>query len=75
MKKIMDLYLISLITLNFLMAMTLICAPYTASVFIESLLDNPRNEPNTSNPAQNTNKELKTTELLNGVSSTIEKIQ
>ena len=75
MKKFVDIYLISLIALNFLMAMTLICAPYSATVLIESFLDNPRNESNATNETQNLNKEFKAIELLSGASSTIEKIQ
>lgn len=70
MKRVIDSYLILLISINMLMALTIVCAPESSMMAIENLLANPE-EITTENNLK-VSEEVKQIQILGQATGTIE---
>ena len=70
MKRVIDSYLILLISINMLMALTIVCAPESSMMAIENLLANPE-EITTENNLK-VSEEGKQIQILGQATGTIE---
>lgn len=70
MKKIFDFYLVLIICINIILALTVVCAPYSSMLAIEALLANPEelNSPANLSPPD----AIKQIQIVGNATGTIE---
>lgn len=70
MKKIFDFYLVLIISINMLLALTIVCAPYSSMLAIEAMLANSEeiNSPASINPSD----AIKQIQIVGNATGTIE---
>lgn len=70
MRKLADIYLVFIISINMLLSLTIVCAPHSSMMAIESLLSNPKQFTQENDVIQTNN--IKQIELLGQTSGSIE---